>query len=35
MSEHLHQITEGRPPGEYAGLATLFAADILARLSGL
>ena len=31
---HLHEVMEGGPASEYAGLATLFAAGILARLSG-
>jgi len=31
---HLHEVMEGGPTSEYAGLATLFAAGILARLSG-
>lgn len=31
---HLHEILEGGPASEYAGLATLFAAGIAARLRG-
>ena len=31
---HLHEVMEGGPAGEYAGLATLFAAGILARVPG-
>lgn len=31
---HLHEVMEGGPASEYAGLAALFAAGILARLSG-
>jgi protein ImuA len=31
---HLHEVIEGGPAGEYAGLATLFTAGILARIPG-
>jgi protein ImuA len=31
---HLHEIIEGGPASEYAGLATLFAAGIIARIPG-
>jgi protein ImuA len=31
---HLHEIIEAGPASEHAGIATLFAAGILARLSG-
>ena len=31
---HLHEVIEGGPAGEYAGLATLFTAGILARVAG-
>lgn len=31
---HLHEVMEGGPASEYAGIATLFAAGILARLPG-
>jgi protein ImuA len=31
---HLHEVIEGRAVSEYAGLATLFAAGVVARLAG-
>jgi len=31
---HLHEVSEGGPASEYAGLATLLAGGILARISG-
>ena len=31
---HLHEVIEGRAASEYAGVATLFAAGVVARLAG-